>query len=181
MTRLSRSLISAVAGVALLGLAACSAGGTPHNGNAIQATPTTQAEASGLKNFDPCAFLTPQDLSGASVSGPGEKVEEIKSEPGCSYEGEKILLTLYKNAEQTVDKYETSGHWDKYEKFNINGRKAARGVEAGASNQGGCSVVVDAGGGVVLFTVTGIMADSVADPCGEAEKAASKAESRLPK
>ncbi|MGI8306215.1 DUF3558 family protein [Saccharopolyspora hattusasensis] len=169
--------------MAMLGLAACSggpSGETSHGGNSE--SPTTQAGGSGgLAEFDPCSFLTSEDLNAAGVVGPGEAREQFKDEPGCGFEGEKTLLTLYKNQKQTVDSYKNNGQWDSYDSIGLNGRKAARGVAAGATGQGACSLVVDAGGGVVIVDVVGITRDSVPDTCGEAEKVARQIEPRLPK
>jgi uncharacterized protein DUF3558 len=170
----------ATAGVAMLGLAACSGGSGGETPGRDTSAPTTQAQAPGLKDFDPCNFLEPADLSAAGVSGPGEPRKQFESEPGCRYEGENLLLTLYKNQEETVDTYKSGGQWDSYDLVNLNGRKAARGVAAGASGQGGCSAIVDAGGGVVIIDVVGIMRGSVPDTCGEAEKIARQIEPRLP-
>ncbi|MBB5152878.1 DUF3558 domain-containing protein [Saccharopolyspora phatthalungensis] len=183
MTALSRTLISATAGLVLIGLAGCSGGAAGSNGRTTtEQPPTSSAAAAGLKDFDTCAFFTQGDLSAAGVKGPGQKAEQLSFEPGCSYRGEKILLTLYKNAEETVDKYESDGHWDKYEKFSINGRNAARAVEGGGGAvDAGCSIVLDAGDGVVLVDVTEAKPGSVSDKCGEAEKIARHVEPRLPK
>ncbi|MGW3472465.1 DUF3558 family protein [Saccharopolyspora sp. NPDC000995] len=128
MTRRYCLLIS-VASMALLGLAACSPGKAP-GGQPGGGEPTTSANAGapGLKDFDPCALFTSADLSAAGVGGHGEKVEQFSFEPGCSYEGEDRLVTLYKNEQETVDKYQTDGKWDSYEKFNLNGRTAAHAV-----------------------------------------------------
>ncbi|WP_243794037.1 DUF3558 family protein [Saccharopolyspora gloriosae] len=179
MTRRSRSLISAIAGTALLSLSACALNATTPSTD--QETPPTQGSGSGLVGFDPCAFFTPEDLSAAGVSGQGEPVEQLESEPGCSYEGEKVLLTLYKNQQQTTDSYETSGSWDSYEKFDINGRTAARGISAGSTGQGICNVVVDSGGGVAIISISGILLDDVPEPCQAAEDIARQVEPRLPR
>ncbi|MEV0057986.1 DUF3558 family protein [Saccharopolyspora shandongensis] len=175
-------MISVASGVALLGLAACSPGKAPGGqpGGGEPATTSANAGAPGLKDFDPCAFFTSADLSAAGVGGQGEKIEQLKFEPGCSYEGEDRLVTLYKNEQETVGKYQTDGKWDSYERFNLNGRNAAHAVAAGSSGRGICSVLVDAGGGVVQIKVSGITKNDVPDPCGEAEKVARQVESRLP-
>ncbi|WP_246868303.1 DUF3558 family protein [Saccharopolyspora sp. ASAGF58] len=170
--------------MALLGLAACSGGKAGGDGQTTttQESSTTAAAGGGLQNFDPCSFLSSDDLSAAGVTGPGEKQDNFSFEPGCSYEGEKILLAVYKNQEETVAKYEKSGNWDKYEKFQLNGRSAARAVEGGGGAvDAGCSIVIDAGGGVVLVDVTEVMPDSVPDKCGEAEKIARQIEAKFPK
>lgn len=181
MTALSRSMISATAGLVLIGLAGCSGGAADGGGAPTEGKPAPEA-GGALQSFDPCSFLSPEDLSAAGVKGPGEKQDNFDHEPGCSFEGQNILLTVYKNQEETVTKYEKDGNWDKYEKFDLNGRNAARAVEAGGGSvDAGCSVVVDAGGGVVLVDVTEAMPGSVSDKCGEAEKIARQIEPKLPK
>ncbi|GAA0520773.1 hypothetical protein GCM10009545_23560 [Saccharopolyspora thermophila] len=81
-----------------------------------------------------------------------------------------------------MDSYKSDGNWDSYEPIGeIDGRKAARAVAKGASGQGGCSALIDAGGGVVIVDVVGVMRDSVPDTCGEAERAARQIAPKLPK
>ncbi|QUH05786.1 DUF3558 domain-containing protein [Saccharopolyspora erythraea] len=143
--------------------------------------PTSKAVGSGLASFDTCAFLGEEELSAAGVSGPGKPETQLSFEPGCAYEGADRFVTLYKNQEQTVDSYRTGGNWTKYEPVTVAGRNAARAIEAGGQEDLGCTVLVDAGGGVVLYDVQGIMAGKVADPCAEAEKIANQTASRLPK
>ncbi|MGP4019168.1 DUF3558 domain-containing protein [Saccharopolyspora sp. 5N708] len=179
----SRSLIVGVAGLALVGLAACS-GGTSGGGGETgtseeTSAPTSAASGSGLADFDPCSFLTAEELSAAGVSGPGRPANAVESQPGCDFEGENVLLTLSKNETEDFEAY-SKNSFEQFDEIDINGRKAARAVTAGSGGQGICSAIISAGGGIVDVNVAGIMRDSVPDPCGEAEKIARQIEPRLP-
>lgn len=178
MSLVSRSLAVGVAGLALVGLSACS-GGTSKGGEE-PSTPTSAAQSSGLANFDPCTFLTPEELSAAGVSAPSRPVDDIKSQPGCDWEGEDVLLTLSKNETEDFEKY-SKNNFETFDRFDLNGRQAARAVTAGSGGQGICSTIISAGGGIVDVNVAGIMRNSVPDPCGAAEKIARQIEPRLPK
>ena len=172
MTRRSRRLITTAACAGLLSLSGCALGG--------EESPAPQPKPTGLRDFDPCTFLTADDLKTAGVAEPGEQVENFSFEPGCRFEGEKTLLTLYKNQDETVISYATGGNWDRYEQLDINGRNAARAISGGSSESGICNVLIDAGGGIAMITVSGALPDDVPDPCGEAEKLARRIEPRLP-
>ncbi|MBQ0927463.1 DUF3558 family protein [Saccharopolyspora endophytica] len=174
MKKVSRTLIAGAAGVALLGLSACSgnsSGGAPEPAPAPQGKP--------IASFDPCTFFTPEELTSLGVSTQSQDGGVVSFEPGCEWEGEKMTLTLLKNADQTVESYEKNGNWDSYSKKSIGGRSGAVAVESGATGQGGCTVLVDAGGGVAVYGIDGAMRDSV-DACGETEKVANQTASRLP-
>ena len=179
MTRRSRRVFTTVVCAALLGLSGCALGGAPTGSD--ENGPDPQPKASGLKDFDPCTFFTPDDLAAAGVGSAPERVEDVSFEPGCSFEGEKAMLTLYKNQDETVDSYATRGTWDSYQKFDINGRAAATGISAGATDRGICNIVVDAGGGVAIVTVNEVLPGDIPDPCGEAKKLAQQIEPRLPR
>lgn len=101
-------------------------------------------------------------------------------EPGCRWQGEKMSLTFQKNVDETVASYEQSGNWERFDKKTIGGRSAAIATVPGGGSTGGCNVLVDAGGGVVIYGVSGRMADSV-NACAEAEKIVDQTASRLPK
>ncbi|MEV0052272.1 DUF3558 domain-containing protein [Saccharopolyspora shandongensis] len=177
MSLVSRSLAVGVAGLALVGLSACS--GSPGKGSEETSTPTSATQKSGLSNFDPCNFFTPEELSAAGVSGPSRPADALSSQPGCDWEGKDVLLTLSKNETEDFEKY-SKNNFETFDEIDINGRKAARAVTAGSGGQGICSAIISAGGGIVDVNVAGIMRDSVADPCGEAEKIARQIEPRLP-
>lgn len=178
MNSVSRALIAASAGVALVGLAACSGGssGTPGGSEPSE----TQAPGKALASFDPCTFFQPDELTALGLSTQGNNFMPVPSEPGCEWVGEKMTVSLQKNVDQTVASYETSGSWDSYQKKTIAGRSAAVALEAGATGVGSCTALVDAGGGVAIYMLDGAMRDSVPDPCAETEKIVSQTASRLP-
>lgn len=178
MNSSARSLLVGTVGLALVGLSACS----PGSGDSSDAegAPPPEAQGAGLKDFDVCNFFTPEDLAAAGVSGPGEPEDTVDFEPGCNFRGEEKDLTLFKNPEDSFDKYMSKGNFGEVNPFEVNGRKAAVGVTAGSEGQGICSSFLDAGGGTVIVTVTGAQSDSV-DACGESKKVAEQIEPRLPK
>ncbi len=90
-----------------------------------------------------------------------------------------MSLTLHKNVDETVDSYETGGNWEKYEKRSIAGRSAAIANVPGSGTTGGCDVLVDAGGGVAIYGISGKMADSI-EACPELEKIVGQTASGLP-
>ncbi|RRO15616.1 DUF3558 domain-containing protein [Saccharopolyspora rhizosphaerae] len=175
MNTVSRTLIATAAGMALLGVSACS--GNESGESTGNPAPPPQAKA--ITSFDPCTFFAPEELTSLGLSTQSEDGGVVEQEPGCQWQGEEKILTLLKNADQTVESYETSGNWDSYTKKSIAGRSGAVAVETGATGQGGCTVLVNAGGGVAVYGVDGLMRDSV-DACGEAEKVANQTASRLP-
>ncbi|WP_406692607.1 DUF3558 family protein [Saccharopolyspora sp. ID03-671] len=176
--KFSRALIVASASTALIGLSACTGGssGTPDGNGPSE----TQAPGKALASFDPCTFFQPDELTSYGVSTQGKDFSPIPSEPGCEWEGEKQTISLQKNVDQTVASYETGGAWDSYQKKTIGGRSAAIALETGATGQGSCTALVDAGGGVAIYMLDGAMRDSVADPCAETEKIVGQTASRLP-
>lgn len=177
MSLVFRSVAAGIAGLALVGLSACSGGSA---GGEEPGAPTTETQSSGLSNFDPCNFFTPEELTAAGVqAGAGRPANAMESQPGCDWEGENVLLTLSKNETSDFEAY-SKNNFEKFERFDIDGRQSARAVTAGSGGSGICSVILSAGGGIVDVNVAGIMNDSVADPCGEAEKVARQIAPRLP-
>lgn len=180
MKKLFRSVIAAAAGTALLGLAACGTGSGSGGGN-TEAPEPTSSQGGGLASFDPCTFLQPDQLTSFGLGTQSEPFAPVSYEPGCRWTGEKFVLSMQKNVEETVASYETTGNWDSYTKKTIAGRSAAVALEKGATGVGSCTVLVDAGGGVTIFMLDGQRQDSVPDPCGETEKIVSQVASQLPK
>ncbi|WP_228047020.1 DUF3558 family protein [Saccharopolyspora montiporae] len=173
-----RTLIVASSGAALLGASACAAGGGGPEGE----TPDPQAGgAAALEKFDPCTFFQPDQLTSWGYAAEAQEAEGVSFEPGCEWEGENAWLSLLKNADETVDSYETSTSWDSYEKKTIGGRPGAVALEAGTTGQGTCTVLIDAGGGVAVYGIDGSTRDSIDDPCGETEKIANETAAELPK
>lgn len=169
----SSALLAVAAGVALLGATSCSSsegGGTP----------VTESPRGGLGDVDPCSFFAPDDLAAAGVEGPGAPEDDIPSVPGCTFEGESVFLSLYKNQDQTVDSYETAGSWDEYQRTDVNGRAAARAIASGSAGNNICSTLLDAGGGVVQVKVTAVLPDEPVDTCAKANEMATRIEPRLP-
>lgn len=176
MKTVTRALIAATSGVALLGMSACGSGNT-----AGESKPQPEPQAKAIESFDPCTFFKPDELTSWGVSTQPQDASVVKAEPGCEWEGENQVVALQKNAGETVDSYETSGSWDSYKKTSIGDRKGAIALESGATGQGSCTVLVDAGGGVAIYGLDGLMRDSIPDPCGDLQKIANQTASRLPK
>lgn len=173
MNRISHGSVVAMALVASMALVGCSSGqGEP------SAEPSAEPGA-GLADFDPCAFLTEEDLATAGVAGPPEKVDAVASQPGCDYEGQDVLLSLTKNQTEGFAEY-GKNNFERFDEIDINGRRAAIAVTAGSGGNGICSVILDAGGGIVDVNVTAYDMAAVPDPCGEAEQVARQIEPRLP-
>ncbi|MGW0892674.1 DUF3558 family protein [Saccharopolyspora sp. NPDC002578] len=175
MSKLVRSLAVVASSAVLVGLSGCALG----EGDGTQA-PTSDAAGASLEAFDPCTFFSPDDLTGFGLSPQSEPFTQVSFEPGCRWTGEKMSLTLHKNVDETVDSYETGGNWEKYEKRSIAGRSAAIANVPGSGTTGGCDILVDAGGGVAIYGISGKMADSI-DACPELEKIVNQTASGLPK
>lgn len=175
MSKFVRSLVGAAIGVVLVGLSGCAlnAGGDSEGG----AQPSGAEGA--LDAFDPCTFFEANELTGWGLPAQSEPFEGVSFEPGCTWTGGQMSLVLQKNVDETVDSYETSGNWERYEKKTISGRSAALANVPGGGSTGGCTVLVDSGGGVAIYSVSGKLAGSV-DACAETEKIANQTASRLP-
>ncbi|MGI8310275.1 DUF3558 family protein [Saccharopolyspora hattusasensis] len=172
-----RPFAVAAAVVALVGLSACGSGGS--GSGATAQAPTTLAGGPELEKFDPCAFFQSAELTSWGLPAQGEEFAPVSFEPGCRWQGQQMSLTFQKNVDETVASYEKGGNWERYDKKTISGRSAAVANVPGGGSTGGCNVLVDAGGGVTIYGVSGRLADSV-DACGEAEKIVSQSASRLP-
>ncbi|TDD53693.1 DUF3558 family protein [Saccharopolyspora elongata] len=170
-----RLLVVAGAGVVLAGLPACGSGGSGSTGHA----PTTKSGGVAMEKFDPCGFFRPAELTSWGLSAQGKEFAPVSFEPGCRWQGEQMSLTFQKNVDETVASYEKSGNWERYDKKTIGGRSAAVANVPGGGSTGGCNVLVDAGGGVAIYGVSGRFDDSV-DACGEVEKIVGQSASRLP-
>lgn len=178
MNKLVRVMATTCASAVLLGVSACAVGG---GGDSEEGSPEPQAGGGpALEQFDPCTFFDPAELASWELPERGEDFTPVSFEPGCTWSGENMVLTFQKNVEETVDSYETNGSWERYDKTSIGGRSAASANAPGSSDTGGCNVLVDAGGGVAIYGVSGKLADSV-DACAEAKKIASESAAELPK
>ncbi|MHA6798606.1 DUF3558 family protein [Bounagaea algeriensis] len=169
-------MLGVSAGVLLVGVSACAA----PSGDSESEQPSEMAQqAQALEGFDPCTFFQPDELSSWGLpSGEGEDSTQVSWEPSCRWSGAEKALDLSKNAEETVDSYEQSGNWASYEKQQVAGRSAAVAQVAGADGFG-CNILVNAGGGVVIYQVSNKGANPI-EPCPEARKIAEATASRLP-
>ncbi|MCA1185523.1 MULTISPECIES: DUF3558 family protein [unclassified Saccharopolyspora] len=167
-----------ISGLALFGLSSCALGGS--DGGSGGSSPTSEASGDGLKDFDPCTFFKSEELTSYGVSTQAEDFTDVSFQPGCTWHGKRLDVSLQKNAGETVDSLESGGPYDEYTRINVAGRDAARMLVDGAAGQGSCITVVAAGGGVALYQLVGYMRDSVADPCGEVENIANQTAARLP-
>ncbi|GAB2660897.1 hypothetical protein GCM10027271_19560 [Saccharopolyspora gloriosae] len=180
MKKSSRTVSTTAAGFALLALSSCALGDSgPDGGSGNDAAPPSEAQGTGLADFDPCTFFKPDELTSFGVGTQAEDFTLVSFQPGCSWTGQDLDLVLQKNADETVDSL-SKGAWDEFTKIDVAGREAARVVPAGATGQGICNTVVSTGGGVALYQLTAAMRDTLADPCGEIEKIANQTASRLP-
>ncbi len=177
MNRIARSMLGVSAGVVLVGVSACA---TPSGDTESEQPSETAQQSKALESFDPCTFFQPDELTAWGVSTDAEEATQVSWEPGCKWAGDEQTLGLNKNAEETVDSYEQSENWASYEKQQIAGRSAAVAqVSSAAANDGGCNVLVDAGGGVAIYQSTP-KSTSSADACDEVRKVAEATASRLP-
>ncbi|MCA1192253.1 DUF3558 family protein [Saccharopolyspora sp. 6V] len=172
--------VAALGGVGPLALSSCALGDPEViRAKAEPAEASPVAKGADLENFDPCTFFKPDELTSYGVSTQAEDFTLVSFQPGCAWNGKKMDIALQKNEDETVDSLEKGAH-DEYTRIKIAGRDSARLIVAGGEGTGGCITVVPAGGGIVLYQLSGYMRDSVADPCGEIEKIAEQTASRLP-
>lgn len=176
---MSRSVIAATAGIALVGLAAC--GGGANGGSTT--TPSSSRSAGGLASVDPCKIATPQQLNADGLNPQGTPNNDVSKQPGCEYKGSggaDLRVSFAKDQTQTVDTYQTQGQWDSYTKTTINGRPAATAQVVGGTGTNGCTVLMNAGGGVLVVTVTDA-GKSDQQVCAEGMKYAQQVEPTMPK
>lgn len=163
MSLLSRSIVAATAGIALTGLAACTAQG-----------------ATGLVNLDPCKIMNAQQLGADGLQAKGTPNNNIGNVPGCTFKSNVKEISFFKSQTQTVDSYQQQQPWQSYTKTTVNGRPAARAEADGALADGNCDMVMDAGGGMVLVDVRDPGA-SGGQACAEALMYSQQIEPTLPK
>lgn len=133
MSSISRSIVAATAGIALMGLASC--GG-----------------ANGLAKVDPCKIMSPQQLDADGLQTQGTPFNGYGSnEPGCTFKNREIQATFFKDQTKTADTYDQSDVTTNKTKLTINGRSATQVLGDHAS--GKCDIAISAGGGVVIVDV----------------------------
>ncbi|WP_190817987.1 DUF3558 domain-containing protein [Saccharopolyspora pogona] len=172
MNALSRTVAAACAGVAALVIAGC-------GGPAAKREPA-DTQSQGLASVDPCTLLTPDELKSFGFEGPGEPDTTISSEPGCSFRGEPLTVTFYKNQEKTVEAYSHKENWSKFDRLQIDGRAAASATSESGKAARICTAMFDAGGGVILVDVSEFL-DQGLDECAEARKVAQVIAPRMPR
>ncbi|MHA6802560.1 DUF3558 family protein [Salinifilum ghardaiensis] len=176
MNRIARSVLGMSAGVVLAGVSACA---TPPGGSESERPSGTAQQSKALERFDPCTFFNSDELNSWGLPlGKGKDSTQVSWEPSCRWSGDEKIIDFSKNVEETVDSYKQSGNWESYEKQQIAGRSAAVAQVPGAGD-GGCNILVDAGGGVAIYQVT-LKTTSSADPCQELKKIAEATAARLP-
>ncbi|MGI8311194.1 DUF3558 domain-containing protein [Saccharopolyspora hattusasensis] len=169
----SRSVVAACAGAALLAAAGC-------GGGAAKQKPEPTQEKQGLSQVDPCTMVPPEVLESFGLRGPGEPDSNTSSEPGCYFNGERIAGIFYKNQEKTVESYGRQDNWAKFDRAEVDGRPAASAIDKGSTQARICSALFDAGGGVIILTVTE-KRDQGLDECAEGLKIAEAIAPRMPR
>lgn len=85
------------------------------------------------------------------------------------------------NSSETVDSYDESRRWEEYAPVNVGTREARRALTGEDIAVGGvCTVVIDAGGGLIRLDNSSNEFDENFDACGELERVAQAIESDLP-
>ncbi len=76
--------------------------------------------------------------------------------------------------------YGKQDNWAKYDRLEVDGRPAASAIDKSATQARICSALFDAGGGVIILTLSEFR-DLGLDECGEALKIAEVIAPRMPK
>lgn len=149
-------------------------------GPSSEGDPPVKSEPQGLAKIDPCTLLTPEELESFGFEGPGEPETGSTGEPACSFTGQPFGATFFKKQDMTVEKYGQQDTWAKFDRLEVDGRPAASTIAKGSTQSRICSVMFDAGGGVIDLTLQEFR-DKGLDECGEALKVAEKIAPRMPK
>jgi hypothetical protein len=163
------------ASVTLAGAAACAPGNTSGNDSNESGSPAPQGQ---LSSVDPCAVLKPADSTAAGFEGAGKLQPGV--DPNCAYRGQLIAANVYKSTTETVAVAEKKPVWAKFERTDVNGRTGATAISSGSTQARLCSVMFDAGGGMIRVAVREIRPGDL-DECGEALKVAKLVEPNVPK
>lgn len=170
---LASALVTAGALVAGCGMT----GGSPE--------PSSQpAGPSPLASLDPCNVVSPSDLARFGVTGPGEFVDQGVGEPGCDFEANDFLMTIYKAEKDGLAYWEArKSKFGTFEPNQVGSRKGIKAVSTGSQGTGMCSQIMESGGGSVSVAVN---YDSDAKPndeatCAKAMEIAQVVEPKLPK
>lgn len=174
MRTFSRPSLMISAGALLAGTAGCAGLG----GDGPAGQQVTDRESVALERFEPCAFFAAGELNSWGFSTAGAEFAPASDEPGCRHGGDGEHLSVQKNVEESVDSYQESQNWAKYERRDFAGRSGAVAVPYDAA--GSCDVLVDAGGGLAIYQLT---PDSNVDPavtCAELADITERTAARLP-
>lgn len=134
----------------------------------------------GLASLDPCALLTAEELAARGARSPGYPNRNITAEPGCDYDGDPFGYSFFKNQEMTVESYGAQDNWAKFDRRELNGRAAANTIDAGSTDGRICSTMFNAGGGVIIATVSELN-DEGRDECAESWRLAELVEPETPR
>ncbi|WP_460958719.1 DUF3558 family protein [Parasphingorhabdus pacifica] len=168
------SLVAVVAGLALAGMAACS-----QDGSAGEDSDSAALQGSAPAELDPCSVLKPQQATKAGLPAQEEFEDQISSEPGCRYQGEEKMITIFRNAEKTLDEYGQQENWGEFTKTDVNGRPGARAVDSAATDDM-CTTMLSAAGGVVVVDAQAADPRDPFDGCGASLDIAETIEPSLP-
>ncbi|WP_244515678.1 DUF3558 family protein [Actinopolyspora xinjiangensis] len=174
----TRSLLTAVAGAALIAASACSPSEGTGDGSSETSGNSPSSEA--LASVKPCEMLSSDTLSSFGLEVPGKTKSELPWKPGCYYEGDPFTVRMEKNTRQTVDSSEQKSVWAEFERLEVNGRSGARVITKGATQTRACGVMFDAGEGIVQVRAREIRLPDDEDECAEALKIAKKIEPNVP-
>jgi hypothetical protein len=171
------------AGLALVGIAGCSQGGSAGKDTT---SPTPSAQPGGaLANLDPCTIAKPEQLSAAGLPAQGKPQKRADVEPGCEYDSgiRGWKATIYRNATTTFDSYRSQPNWAKVDPVDVNGRPAVNAIDKQAVGAKVCTTIFSAGGGsIVVDAQPGDPRKATdASACDQGLKFAKQIEPNLPK
>ncbi|MBF6507857.1 DUF3558 domain-containing protein [Nocardia farcinica] len=176
-------MTKSAAGVALaaatLLIAGCSGGQTGEQGQ-----PTEDKPANALASFDPCAALTPEEISTFGASSQGEPSDLGVGEVGCDYKGDDLEFGVLE-AEKSDEAYwqQQRNNFDVFTPNQVGSHSGFAGIALSGKGQGVCRQIMYVGTGSVIVDVT-YSADKIPsdeETCGKAKEIAQVVESKLPK
>ena len=178
-TRTRRSTATTV--LASAGLLLLAAGCTGGDGGATP-PPSEPPRQDALAAFDPCTTFSPEQLQSYGATDPGEAVDQGIGEPGCDFEAEGFLLTVYKAPGRGIDYWEgRRANFSRFDSNQVGSRQGVTAITAGSEGQGLCRQILESGGGTVSVAVK-YDADNIQgnDPCAKALEIAQQIEPKLP-
>lgn len=172
---------SAAAALVVAGLLASGCSGGPGAGESEPISTSAQASLAG---FDECNALSESELRSIGVSGPGTRVDQGIGEPGCEFEGDKFVLTVYKAEDDDRGYWERRrDNFERFENNRVGSHDGAQTVTKGSGGLGMCSQMIFAGGGTVSAAVAYEAGEAPSDDetCDQATEIAKLIEPKLPK